>query len=309
MKRKFIVTHAGPDLDAVFSIWLIKRFWSGWEQAETLFVPAGETFESFKEQDPSVFSSIDSKNSEIVHVDTGFGDFDHHQTNDDTCASRLVFEMSIQGNAGRQFTFDKHSYTIRKANDEVLERMTSFANDIDHFREVYYPEANNDRYQFLLSGILDGLNLMYNTTGSGGLQVVSFGITALDGIYRLMQNKIGAEKEIEQEKARIIKTSVGLAIGFETSNDEVLDISQKNGYVIAVRKDPKKDYIRIKALPEKKIDLTGVYSELKKIDSNATWFLHASKAMVLNGSTKNPKMRPTSLSLDEIMDVINKKFT
>lgn len=305
---KYIVTHANPDQDAVSSIWLIKRFWARWEGAEVLHVPAGETLDSFRQKDPTAYPTINTQQSHIVHVDTGFGEFDHHQTGDDTCAARLIFEKTIKHHAGKHITVDGYEYTVRKANHEVLERMVSFINDIDHFREVYYPEANSDRYQFLLSAILDGLNLMYNSTGAGDVQVVSFGMTALDGIYRLLQNKVGAEKEIEDRSSVRIQTKYGEAVGFETSNDAVLDISQKNGYAITIRKDPNKHYVRIKCLPEKGIDLSPIYSSLKKRDPEASWFLHASHAMILNGSTKNPSMKPTSLSLDEIMEVIEKEF-
>jgi len=90
----------------------------------------------------------------------------------------------------------------------------------------------------------------------------------------------------------------------ETPNDETVHLAQKMGYVIAVRKDPKKGYLRVKALPKEAIDLTGVYNEFKKQEPDATWFLHASHHMVLNGSSKNPDMRPTKKTLQQIIDVI-----
>jgi hypothetical protein len=82
------------------------------------------------------------------------------------------------------------------------------------------------------------------------------------------------------------------------------------GYVLVVRKDPRKKYVRIKTIPstpEKKgIDLTLAYEELRMIDPDATWFLHVSKKMLLNGTPKNPKMRPTKLSLKEIIKVLER---
>ena len=89
------------------------------------------------------------------------------------------------------------------------------------------------------------------------------------------------------------------------------------GYVIVVRKDPRKGYVRIKAKPlstinnqqstiNKNIDLTLVYERLKKMDPQATWFLHIGRKMLLNGSVKNPKMKPTKLSLTEIIKVLEK---
>jgi hypothetical protein len=37
-----IITHKSSDLDAVTSVWLLKRFLPGWEEAEIAFVNAGE---------------------------------------------------------------------------------------------------------------------------------------------------------------------------------------------------------------------------------------------------------------------------
>jgi hypothetical protein len=81
------------------------------------------------------------------------------------------------------------------------------------------------------------------------------------------------------------------------------------GYVIVARRDPRKGYLRIKAKPNKSdtdkgVDLTLIYEKLKKMDPSATWFLHVSKKMLLNGSPKNPKMKPTKLPLSAIIGVL-----
>ena len=92
----------------------------------------------------------------------------------------------------------------------------------------------------------------------------------------------------------------------ETVNDEIMRIAQKQGNIIAVRKDPKKGFVRIKALPESGVNLESVYNILRKKDAQATWFLHASKKMVLNGSAKNPNSRPSKLTLKEIIEILKK---
>jgi nanoRNase/pAp phosphatase (c-di-AMP/oligoRNAs hydrolase) len=66
---KILVTHFSPDLDAISSCWLIKRYLPDWHTASIKFVPAGQTFEN---------KPVDSV-SNIIHVDTGLGRFDHHQ--------------------------------------------------------------------------------------------------------------------------------------------------------------------------------------------------------------------------------------
>ena len=70
-----------------------------------------------------------------------------------------------------------------------------------------------------------------------------------------------------------------------------------------VQKDTKTEHVRIKARPDSKVDLTEVKDKLAKLDPEATWFLHISKRMLLNGSTKNPAMRPSKLSLKKVIEV------
>ena len=53
-----------------------------------------------------------------------------------------------------------------------------------------------------------------------------------------------------------------------------------------------------------KIDLTPVWELLKQKDPQATWFLHAGKQLLLNGSRANPDMIPTKLSLREVIEVL-----
>ncbi|MBI3955905.1 hypothetical protein HY339_01465, partial [Candidatus Gottesmanbacteria bacterium] len=131
------------------------------------------------------------------------------------------------------------------------------------------------------------------------------GMEALDGIYKTFQNKVWAEKEMK-EKAVEFETKWGKAFGIETTNDETVHLGQKMGYSVVIRRDPRKGYVRIKSLPKDDINLTPVYNTLKHKDPAATWFLHASRHMILNGSAKNPDMKPTTLSLSQIVDEIKK---
>jgi hypothetical protein len=271
---KTIVTHIGPDLDAIASIWLVKTFFPGWEEAMLAFVPAGNTLEGKSPDD----------NPEIIHVDTGFGKFDHHQNDADSCAALLVYEEVKKGHGA----------------DPAMERLLSVVNDIDHFREVFFPNPTADFWDLGLVTQIDGWRLLYS---ENPIKIVDLGMQALDGIYKTFQNKVWAEKELK-EKGVEFETQWGKGMGVETGNDEVVHLAQKMGYVIAVRKDPKKGYVRIKSLPKDEIDLEALYNKLKAEEPTATWFLHASHHMVLNGSSKNPDMRPTQKTLQQIIDVI-----
>lgn len=297
---KIIVTHNSPDLDAITSVWLIKRFLPGWEESVVEFVSAGDRVDgSF-----STTEAIeDVSGNEVVHVDTGLGVFDHHQTEDTTiCASSLVWDY-IRNN--RKLFINPESEK-EKNLEEAVSRMVKVVVDVDHFKEVFWCNPTADYYEFSVVSLLDGTKLQKPDQDN---YYVKFGMEFLDAILHSFENRIWAEKEIVKNGKKF-KTSFGEGIAFDTLNDTVLKLAQKMGYSIVVRKDPRKGYVRIKARPfepgQVDINLTPVYENLKQIDPQASWFLHSSKKMILNGSAKNARMKPSKLSIDEIIDIIKK---
>jgi hypothetical protein len=272
---KTIVTHFAPDLDAITAIWLIKTFLPEWKEAAIVFVPAGKTLNN----------APPDGNPEVLHVDTGFGKYDHHQTDDDTCAA-----LEVCMGLGRK--------------DEALERLIRVVNDVYHFREVFFPNPEADFWGLSLSTIIDGMQM---TMVGDPLKMIDEVMDALDAIYKMLQNKVWAEEDIRSH-AVFFDTKFGKAFGIETVNREVVHVGQKTGYVIVVRKDPKIGSVQIKSIPKQEIDLTALYEVLKKTDVDATWFLHPSKHMLLNGSAKNPDMKPTKLTLHEVIEIVKQKF-
>ena len=317
---KIIVTHASPDMDAITSVWLLKKFLPGWENSSVEFVPAGERLgssrfihsagsgQSSKLNDPIERIGED----EVIHVDTGLGPLDHHQTSSDkVCGASLAFDYVKR----TQISNLKSQISDRiKDRMEAVGRMVKVVVDIDHFKEVFRKDPLEDYHEFDLAAILEGLKLQFPNQDDYYVDFVS---KSLDAILHQFENRIWAEKEIK-ENGMEFETRFGKGIGFETINDSVIKLAQKMEYVIVVRKDPRKGYVRIKASPSsesqkskvksqnKGIDLTLVYEKLSKMDPDATWFLHVSKKMLLNGSVKNPKMRPTKLSLSDIIGVLKK---
>jgi len=299
---KIIVTHTSPDWDAITSVWLIKRYLAGWQDAEVRFVPAGTRLyqEGFKHEGDNPIENRGE--DEIIHVDTGLGPLDHHQTQDTSvsAASRTWdYVRSQVKESGDTFT---------QQHTEALSRVVKFVVETDHFREVFWDDAAADYHEFALLGLLEGYKQIYPSQDS---KYVDFGFECLHAMTATFENRIWAEKEID-EKGIAFETRFGKAMGFETINDTVLKLAQKMGYVMVVRKDPRKGYVRIKTLPvngeNKGADLTLAYEQLKKIDPDATWFLHVSKKMLLNGTPKNPKMRPTKLKLSDIISVLTSVY-
>ncbi len=296
---KIIVTHNAPDLDAVTSVWLLRRFLSGWEEAEVQFVPAGTRLERAK-PGPEVTEAIEKYGEdEIIHVDTGMGPLDHHQTSSDqVCGASLTWDF-VRENSNVFKNSEQSEKIVEK--EQAISRMIQVVVDVDHFKEVFRPDPLSDYQDFSIVNVLDGLKLMKPDSDSF---YVEFMTTALDGLLHNFENKIWAEKEIE--KGIKFESRWGNGIGMETINDDVIKTSQLMGNAVAVRKDPRKGYVRIKANPKFDVDLTNTYEQLKKMDPDATWFLHVSKKMLLNGTPKNPKMVPTTLTLDQIIHVLHK---
>jgi len=297
---KIIVTHTSPDWDAIGSVWILKKFLPGWGEAAVKFVPAGQLLERCNgyngddKDDPIEKVGED----EIIHVDTGLGPLDHHQVYDTTLSAvSRSWDYALQKalEAGEKISDD---------HQEAVSRITAVIVAIDHFKEVFWENPTADYHEFSLLGILEGLKLYKPDEDT---YYVEFGIECLNSLLHDFENRIWAEREIA-DKGIVFQTRYGKAIAFETINDTVLKLSQKMGYRLVVRKDPRKGYVRIKVRPatgeHDEIDLTLLYEQLKKVDPEATWFLHVSKKMLLNGTPKNPKMIPTKLSLQKIISVI-----
>ena len=83
-----------------------------------------------------------------------------------------------------------------------------------------------------------------------------------------------------------------------------LHLTSKKGFSLVVRRHPEAGFTRIKTLPDKKLNLKPVYEKILKIDKKGSWFFHISGHMLLNGSSGNPKLIPTSLSLNKIIEIV-----
>lgn len=276
---KILVTHIDPDIDAIAGIWLIKRFFPGWQETDYYFVPRGKTFRNAPPDD----------DPQIIHVDTGLGNFDHHQTKKHISSAELVF---------------KHLLKIQKlssANKIILKRLVKVITEIDMAQDIAWEDANNDRYGFMLHNFLYGLKFSGDNAGD---KKVDFTLSLLDSIFFVLKNKIRAEQELK--KGKVFKTQWGRAIALESGISDVLSVGEKLGYVLVVRKTPKDGHLKIYGRWDKKINLTKAFKQFKKLDPGATWYLHPTKCLLLNGSRTDPQMVPTKLSLAQVIEILQK---
>src|SRR6266700_7819417 len=126
---KIIVTHMSPDWDAITSVWLIKKYLSGWQQADVRFVPAGQ---KFKNQEAKIRKYGDDPieiigEDEVIHVDTGLGPLDHHQTQDkNVCGASLTWDYVLS-------QFKEAHDKLTPEHTEAVSRIVKVVVAIDHF--------------------------------------------------------------------------------------------------------------------------------------------------------------------------------
>lgn len=276
---KYIVTHFSPDLDAITSCWLVKKYFPGWQNAKIKFVSAGSTLNNLP---------ADS-NLNILHVDTGLGKFDHHQTDSFTCSAKKIFQYLIKKNLIK-----------KKSLKEALSIIIDYVNQIDHFLEVNFYQPTSNIYDFCLHQLIEGLKPVLNNEE----KLMELGFKLLDSALQILTKKINAKEEIK--KGLIFESFWGKTLALESRNEEAVKLALKMGFNLVIRRDPKRKIIRIKLHPNSKNDLTPLFQKIINLDKKGDWFLHSSKKMLLNGSSKNPDLKPTSLSLLKIIEIIKK---
>jgi len=275
---KKIVTHINPDLDAIYSVWLIKRFLPGWQEAEINFIPAESTLDN---------KPVDS-NPDVFHVDVGWGKFDHHHIKGFLSASKLVFDYLLEVRSGEK---------LSPLEEQALKLMVEVVNEIDNAGELSWLEFKKTRYHFYLHDLFWGLRSL----GATDMETMEFGLKSLEAVLTNLKNQLKAQEELKEGQE--FQTPWGQALGLETGNESVIREGQKEGYVLVIKKDPKQGGVRIYARPDSKVDLQKAYDWLKENDQQGEWFLHASHKLLLNESRTKP-MKPTKLSLEQIMEVL-----
>lgn len=279
MPKKLIVTHIFPDLDAIGAAWLLVRFHPDFNEVGFEFVPAGETYKN---------KTVDSDPT-VVHVDTGMGRFDHHQSAVKTAAFELVFN------------YLKSEKFITLKHESALERLVKLIVEIDNFGDCFWEQPAADRYDLGLAEIINNLKI------SGRLndkELVYQGMILLDAALCGFLIKVKVEAEIRSGEK--FNCQWGKALAVESKHSLLSKLAQKMGFALVIRKEPKTGFVSIKSQPKKEIDLETIYLKLKTVDASASWFFHQSRHIIVNGSRHNPTVKASGLSLREIVDIVKK---
>jgi hypothetical protein len=287
-KKALIVTHHAPDLDAIGASWILKRFDSQTHAtAQVAFVNPGSRI-SLEEAD-----RLGYQLHEVTHVDTGLGQFDHHQPERGQLrisASSLVYE---------------HVCTLHPElkTSLALKAIAEHITDVDHFGEVHWP-SDCPLHGFMLHEVIRGCELVDPNNDESQL---FFGMKCLDNVHAVLTQHFRAET-ILTRKGESIELQAGKALAISTRNDDTVKLAQKKGYQLVIRKDPQQGHIRIKARPDSTIDLTALYERIKTVDTVGTWYFHPSGKMLINGSRKHRSQKPSPLSLEAVVSLVKELY-
>lgn len=288
-QRKLLVTHHAPDLDAIGAVWMLKRFVAqDFADAKVTFVNPGETVAVSEAQ------RLGYEPHETVHVDTGLGEFDHHQPDrgqQHLSATLLTYQYACELHPELKY-------------DKALAYLAEFVTDIDHFQEVNWHESDHLRYCFMIHQLISGMEHVSNNTDDTQLQ---FGITCLDSAYAVLTQNIKAE-DILATNGTTFEIKAGKALAIETPNDDTIKLAQKKGYILVIKKDPSEGNIRIKARPDAHLSLEALRDAIYAKDSQGSWYYHPSGKMLINGSNKHRNQKASSLSLEEVCQLVKELY-
>jgi hypothetical protein len=288
--RQLIVTHHAPDLDAVCAVWLLKKFNNRlYADSKVAFVNAGDTISE------QAALMIGFELHQVTHVDTGLGRFDHHQPEQGhtmISAASLVYDHLCQ---------EQPDLT----DDVALRHLVDFVTEIDHFHEIYWPEADSYRYIFMIHELIRGLEY---TDPHNDHSQLHFGLTCLDSAYGTLKQQVVANLLIE-ERGQKFQLPFGQCLAIETSNEDTVKLAQKKGLMLVICKDPKLGHIRIKARPDAPIDLKPVADKIKEVDNEGSWYYHPSGKMLINGSRKKAGQKASPLTINEVKSIVISNYS
>jgi hypothetical protein len=263
-----IVGHLSPDLDCLAAIWILVRFGKA-EEADLQFVPSGQTYQGMPAD----------ADAGIVHVDTGGGMFDHHQSADPTLSAAELVRRQIA------------------PQDEALRRMIEQVSRIDN------ADAGMGRMPvfFNINDLIAGYNALYPTRPH---HVARAMLPNLDAWYEHEQRQLRLERAFNKRVE--FQTRWGLGIAMQSDDGGSSKLAYSHGAVLYAYRD-RKGYMGVAAQRRSHVDLEPIYRDLKRLDGDADWYLHPSHRLLLCGTPKAPPRSFSTLSLNELVGVLKKR--
>lgn len=268
---KTLVTHVNPHLDDIAAIWLFKKFHPDFKDAKIEYISASR-------------EKAGEETEDKIFLGTGGGQFDEHKEGmTNTCAGSLVYEFLEEKG------FIPADAVTRGALDKLIEWN----------RLIDTGKAQDSQFdEFSVQSFIRCKDSDCESSGSSldlGIQILN---RILSVLKRKQQSYSDWEKKIEFET----KFGKSYAVISETVNREFCREQQGNLFLMY---NPKNRSVQF-FTPSFKIDLEPIYTKVKELDPEASWFLHQSHHMVICGSASAPESKPTKLSFEELIELAKK---
>jgi hypothetical protein len=263
-----IVGHLAPDLDCLVAIWILARF-GGATDASLEFVPAGRTLaDQPVDADPTV-----------IHVDTGGGRFDHHDSADPTLSAAELVRRAVA------------------PGDPALRQLVDQVTRIDN-ADAY---SGRQPIFFNITDLIAGYNALYPNRPH---HVAMAMLPNLDAWYEHEQRNLRLERAFDRRLE--FQTRWGLGIAMSSDDGGSSRLAYSHGAVLYAYRD-RRGYMGIAAQRRSPVDLGPIYRDLKRVDGQADWYLHPSNRLLLCGTPKAPPRVASTLSLEQLVDVLKRK--
>ncbi|MBI4036205.1 hypothetical protein HY383_04610 [Candidatus Daviesbacteria bacterium] len=263
---KTLVTHINPHLDDIAAIWLFKKYHPDFKEAKIEFVSASRDLAAKEENEDKIF------------LGTGGGKFDEHKEGLLTCAGSLVYEYLKQ-----------EGYIPEGIAQKALEKLVEWNKLIDTGKA---PDSQFDEFS------IQSFIRTKDNSSESSLKSVELGEEILNRILEVLKKReqsiIDWEKRVEFES----KFGKSFAVSSETVDRE---FCREQGGDLYLMYDPKYTSVQFFA-PNK--DIEAIYTRVKELDSEASWFLHQSHHMVICGSSSAPDSKPTRLSFEQLIEAV-----
>ncbi len=266
---KTLITHINPHLDDIAAIWLLKKFYPGFDSAQVEFISAGEGNKGLKESE------------DTIYIGVGRGRFDEHKGDLADCATSLVWKHLLKENLGPKDEIEKLSL------DEIVAWVTM--GDLGKLGQERWGD-------FSVPAFIRPSNNSPETS----LKSINLGGEILEMILVVIKRK---QRSIKDWQKRIeFQSKFGKTYAVQSASINRAFCNSQDGDVYLMY-DPDGKSVQYYT-PKYDLDLAPIYQKLIEIDGSASWYLHQSHHMVICGSGSAPDSKPTKLSFKQLIDMV-----
>jgi len=290
---KTIVTHEYPDLDAIMSIWLLRRYgndlFPGVATAKLEFLPAQR------------FYGKGDEITDTIVVDIEGGHFDHHGPEKSTkCSAMLIAEYLSLG---------------KKTS---LAKMIRYVNLVDTTGKASSTIPDPLLLLFSIGEMIKG---WHSLNGSDFVRTVNLVCQCLDAINETERLWLSAKSD--SENAIVVQGGSIKVIGLSSDSTSAMKVGRSLYADVVVVKDSN-GHVGITAtsgIKWKEPDLTPTIRMLRLVESSLSsnhysidqlsevgdllgWFFHSSRVIISCGGPKARNRQPTLMTLSEICSLV-----